>query len=105
MAVEPPSPRDMACGVVFLRPLALEHRFRSPVTLLLFPVRSHRVAVVVPDHSSGAEAKRSTAFLQTPADIDVVTGGSKLRIESTNRVEIHFPKRHIATRNVFRLVV
>ena len=40
---------------------------------------------MVPDHGSRAEPQRPPALPKPPADVDVVAGDAKLRIEPTYR--------------------
>src|SRR5262249_31662508 len=99
-AVHASSPREVPGGVVLLRPLSLQQRFRSPVTHLLPPVRTYGVAAKVPDHRGGVEAERPSALLQSPADVDVVPRCAKLDVESADRLEARLAEGHVASGNV-----
>src|SRR5205807_8812667 len=91
--------------VVFLRPLALEHRFGSAIADLLLPIGAERVAAVMPDHGGGMKAQGPPPLLQAPADVDVVPGGAELRIEPADRLEAFLPERHVAAGDVLRLAI
>src|SRR5207245_5467795 len=62
-AVHAARPANVPGTVVFLGPLALQHRLRAAVTDLLLPIRAHRVPTVVPDHGGGTEAERPSLLL------------------------------------------
>ena len=86
-AVEPAVPGQVADGVVFFRPLAFEHRLSTTIIELLPPVSLHGAAAMVPDHRGRAESNRPAALLDAPANIDIVTGGAELRIESSDGLQ------------------
>ena len=104
-AVDASRPRQVAGAVVLLRPLRLEECLGLPVTLLLLPVRTQRVASVVPDHGRRAERKRPSTLAQAPADVYVVASGAKLRVESFDGLKCRLLKRHVAARDVLRFCV
>src|SRR5207249_4827438 len=81
LTIDPAAPTEMSGSVVLFRPLLCEQRLRAPIPLLLSPIRSDRVAAVMPDRGRGAEAQGSTLCLQAPAKIYIVTRHAKLRIE------------------------
>ena len=60
---------------------------------------------MVPDHGRGVETHRPALFLQPPANIDVITRDTKLRVKSADRLEGSFAERHIAAGNVLRLLI
>src|SRR5262245_35717534 len=95
----------MAGRVVLGWPFAFEQRFSLPIGRLLFPLRSDRVPAWVPDHSGGVEPHRPPLFLQPPANVDIITGDTKLRVESPDRPEGSFAERHVAAGNVLCLLV
>src|SRR5262245_13113457 len=95
----------MAGRVVLIWPFAFQQLFSSPIFTLCFPICSHRVAAMVPDHGSGVEPHRPPLFLHPPANIDVITGDTKLRVESADRPEVSFAERHVAAGNVLCLLV
>src|SRR5215472_16002785 len=95
----------MAGGVVLIWPFAFEQRLSLPIVQLLFPIGSHRVPAMVPDHSSGVEPHRPPLFLQPSANVDIITGDTKLRVESPDRPEVSFAERHVAAGNVLCLLV
>src|SRR6516165_1578944 len=82
--IDSPGPADMAERVAALRPFILELRLGLAVAVLLLPERADRVAPVVPDHRRRAEADRPAAVLQPPADVDIVAGGAKARVEAAD---------------------
>src|SRR5438309_7516018 len=103
--VESASPGKMTGGVVLLRPFPFEQSLCLAVVLLLLPVRAYRVAAMMPDHGSRTEAQFPAALLQTPADIDIVTGNTEKGIKATDGLKARFTKGHIAAWNMFRLLV
>ena len=103
--VDAAGPADVARAVVFLGPLALQHRLGPAVPDLLLPVGAHGIPPVVPDHGGRAEAERPAPLLQPPAYVHVITGGAKLRIEPADGLEAGFPERHVAAGDVLRLVI
>src|SRR5262249_18012263 len=67
---------------------------------LLSPIRSDRIAMVMPDERRGAESQMPAALLQSPADVHVVAGLGVSRIEAAHLFERPPAKGHIASRNV-----
>ena len=104
-AVDAARPAHVPRAVVLLRPLALEQCFRAAVPDLLLPIRAHRVPAVMPHHGGGTEAEGPTPLLQAPAHVDVVAGGTELRVESADRVQRHLPERHVAAGDVLSLAI
>src|SRR6185503_10315608 len=94
IAVDASRPDGMAGYVVLFGPFALEHRLGLAVAALLFPVGAHRVASVMPNERGRAEPKAPALLLQSPADIHVIPGDVKLRIETADRLQRNFAKRH-----------
>jgi hypothetical protein len=88
-----------------LRPFLLQQRLGLAVATLLPPVLEYRIAAVMPDHSSRAKPQRPTALPQPPADIDVVAGSTKPRIEPAYLFEVRYTEGHIAARDVLRLSI
>ena len=88
-----------------MRPLALEQGLGTAVPALLPPVRKQRAPAVVPDHCRRIEVDPLAGFLEAPAEIDVVAGRAKLRVESTEFVQHVFPDREVAAGNVLGLGV
>src|SRR5712691_10814281 len=72
--INPPRPADMAECVAPLRPFVFELRLGLAVTILLLPIGADRTAAVVPDDRGRTVADRPPPVLQTPAQIDIVTG-------------------------------
>src|SRR5205809_6853215 len=103
--VDAAGPADVARVVVFLGPLALQHRLGPAIPDLLLPVGAHRIPPAVPDHGGRAEAERPAPLLQPPAYVHVVTGGAKLRIEATDGLQTGLPERHVAAGDVLRLAI
>src|SRR5258707_10721234 len=103
--IEPSGPYKIAEGIIFLRPLPFQQGLGLPVVLLLLPIGTHRVAAMMPDHSSRAETQRPAALLQPPADIDIIARNAKLGIEAADRLKAGFTKGHVAAWNVFRLLI
>src|SRR5688500_3413542 len=102
VAVQPPRPRQVACGVVLLRPFPLEVRLGFAVVDLLPPEGADALAAQVPDHRGGVEAERPAALLKAPADVDVVARDSELWIKSADGLEAFLAERHVAAGKVFR---
>src|SRR5207247_9133857 len=78
VAIDAAGPAHVPQAVVFLGPLALEHRLRPAVADLLAPVGAQRVAAVVPDHGGRMEAERPAGLLQPPAHIQLLARGAEL---------------------------
>src|SRR4029450_2602002 len=105
VAIHPPKPGEMSGRIVLLWPFAFEQRLSFPIVQLLFPIRPHRVAAMVPDHSSGVEPHRPALFLQPQTNIDVITRDTKLRVKSADRLKGSFAERHVAAGNVLCLLI
>ena len=95
----------MAGAVVFLGPLAGQQRLGATVAALLPDVRAYGIAAVVPDDRGRVEAQRPAAIAEAPANVDIVAGGSELRIESSDLPETSGAKRHVAARDVLGLPI
>jgi hypothetical protein len=95
----------VAADVVFLRPLPLEECFRLAVVALLSPVGADRAPPVVPDNGRRAEAERPAAFPQPPADIDVITGDSELRVKAADCPKGVLAEPEVAAGDVLRFGV
>src|SRR5919204_2744455 len=95
----------MSDRVVLLGPLLFEQGLGLPIAALLLPVGAHRVAPVVPDHSSGAEPERPATLLQAPADVHIVAGDAVAGIKPPDRLQGLLAEGHIAARNMLRLAV
>src|SRR6267378_1927428 len=98
--VNPPGPANMAERVAALRPFVFESRFGPAIAVLLLPISADRVAAVVPHHRCRAEADRPALVLQAPADVDIVAGRAKARVEAADRDQRLLAIRHIAAGNV-----
>ena len=72
------------------------------VAMLLLQVGCHRGSPVMPDKSRMGKADLVTAFLKSPADVDIVTGLAIDRIEAANLLQGPFVEDHVAAWNVFR---
>src|SRR5262245_28403035 len=59
----------------------------------------------MPDQGRRVEADAPAALLDPPADIDVVAGDAKARIEAVESQQALPAKSHVATRDVLGLVV
>src|ERR687891_142261 len=95
----------MAGAVVLLRPLPLQERLRPAVAALLLQVGPQRVASMVPDHGPRVEPQRPPPLQDSPADIDVISRGAEPRVEPTDLREGGLAERHVAPRDVLRLLV
>src|SRR5712692_3985198 len=60
---------------------------------------------MVPDDGRRVEAELPAALLETPAYVDVVPSGAKLRVEATYRLQMLPAVRHIAAWDVLRLTI
>src|SRR5438094_9429303 len=105
LSVDPAGPAGMAGDVVLLRPLSLQEPLGPAVAHLLSPERAHRVAAMVPDHGRRAEPQRLPAFPQPPAQVDIVSGDTELRIEAAHRLEAGLADGHVAPWNVLRFLI
>src|SRR6266568_3944356 len=104
-AVDTSRPGAVTRGVVLLGPLPLEQRLSFSVALLLFPIASHGLPAVVPDHRARVEAEAPAGLLQLPANVDVVAGDVELRVESANPLETFLTDGEVAAGHVFRLLI
>jgi hypothetical protein len=95
----------MTSRVVFLGPLFLEQSLSTPITPLLLQVRSNRNATMVPYNSRWAESQLQVPFLETPADVHVVSRDPKPFIEATNFKQRGLPIGHVAAWNVLSLAI
>ena len=59
----------------------------------------------MPDHGCRTKSQPPAGSAHTPADIHIVACHSKLRIEAAYRLEPIPSKSHVASRNVFGLLV
>ncbi len=82
-----------------------EHRLRFPVTALLPQIRRDRRAPVMPDKPRRTKTDAVSPPLQSPADIHVIPGPVKDRIEPADFHQRPFVKGHVATGDVFSLPV
>src|SRR5215471_15691353 len=55
---------------------------------------------MVPNHGGRAEAQRSASLLQAPAEIHIISGDAKLRIEPAGFFERRPSEGHVAAGNV-----
>ena len=99
-AVDTPGPAELSRAVVLLRPLTLQQAFGATVASLLPPVRSHRVAPVMPHHGRGMEAQRPAARLQPPAHVHVVACAEVDGIEAADGEQRVAAKCHVAAGHV-----
>ena len=104
-SIDPASPFQMAGGVVLVRPFLFQERLGKTVARLLPQIGANRIPPVMPDHRRRTETQRPAALLQSPADVHVVARNAELRIESSDRLETRFAKRHVAARDVFRFPI
>src|SRR5262245_22268447 len=95
----------MAERVVPFGPLGREQRLSFAVRALLAPIPRRRVAGVMPVHCAGMKAEPPAAFLEPPADIDVIAGGAIAWIEAADRGERGSPERHVASGDVLGLAI
>src|SRR5215212_5091956 len=77
-----------------------EQRFRFAVTVLLFQESAQRKPSMMPHDRSRTERDYPSCLLNSPAEIDVVTGFSIFGIEPAYRVEGPTVKCHVTTRNM-----
>src|SRR5437762_2905124 len=93
-------PRRVATGIVLFRPLSLEHSLGLAVAHLLFPIRPHGPAIVMPDHGSRTEPEFSASLSRSPANIHVVTSLPELRIKSIDGLQPAPAEGHVTAGNV-----
>ena len=60
---------------------------------------------MLPDHGRRTEPQPAATRLQAPAEIHVIARHPELRIETAHGLKPGLSEGHVATRNVFRLVV
>ena len=83
----------------------LQVRFRHAITLLLPKITFDRCTAVMPHNRARMVDDFFVSHEQSPAEIDVIAGGAMLRVKQTNDIERLFAVRHIATGNVFGVLV
>ena len=101
-AVQLPRPGDVPKPIEPFRPLALEQRFGQAIPALLAQVAAGRPTAVVPHHGAGREADGPAALVQSPADVDVVTGRPESRVVPADRAQAVDPEGRIAAWDVLR---
>src|SRR5687768_12441936 len=80
---------------------ALEVRFGEAVAFLLAQVAANRRATVMPNDGAGMINDLPVRDEQTPAEVNVVAGGTVLRVERADNGERVLAKSHVAARDVF----
>ena len=103
--INPPTPHPAAKRVKVFRVLSNQQRFGFAVAGLLPQVSFHRGAAVMPDKTGRAEPDFPTALLQTPADVHIIAGFAKDRIEAVDLLQVPSVKSHVAAGNVLSLLV
>ena len=82
-----------------------QHGLSLTITHLLLQIGLDRLATVVPHDGGWTEANAMAAFLQTPADVDIITSRCLSRIKTTYLGQRLRPERHIAARDVLSRVI
>src|SRR5215207_2099844 len=95
-AIQTSRPVEMPERVVAFRPFCLKQRLCFSIALLLFPVRLQGVPAMVPDHGARVEADAPASVLDAPAEVDIVSGGTKARVEAADFEETLPSHRQIA---------
>src|SRR5437016_11386228 len=95
-----PCPRRVATGIVLFRPLSLEHGLGLAVAHLLFPIRPHGPAIVMPDHGSRTEPEFPASLPRSPTNIHVVASLPELRIKSIDDLQPTPAEGHVTAGNV-----
>ena len=85
--------------------LAHQQRFGFAVTGLLLQVGADRRTPVVPHKTRRVESELAPALLQAPADVHIVAGLAKNRIEPAYLLQRPSEERHVAAGNVLGLAV
>src|ERR1041385_3558093 len=100
--IDPALPLTAAIPIKILWMAAHEHGFGFAIAVLLAQVIAHRRTAIMPDKTSGAEPDLISALLQPPADVHVISGFAKERVEATELQKCPSIKRHVAAGNVLR---
>ena len=82
-----------------------QQRFGLTIAALLLQILTESRAAIVPDKTRWAEPDLAACLLQAPANIDVVPGPMKNRIETAHVRQGPAVKSHVTTGNMFRLAV
>src|SRR5207247_7841754 len=80
--------------------LSLEHGLGPAVAHLLFPIRPHGPAIVMPDHGSRTEPEFPASLPRSPTNIHVVASLPELRIKSIDDLQPTPAESHVTARNV-----
>ena len=99
--VEHAAPLAVAAAIVAVRMFKPQQGLGLTVSGLLPQIGAGRLSSLVPDEGPRCERNPMARLLQTPADIDVVAGLEKLRIESIDRFQRFTAECHVAARNMF----
>ena len=59
----------------------------------------------MPYHGRGMKAQGSALLLEPPAEVDIIAGHPKLRIESADRLQRRLPESHVAAGNVLSGII
>ena len=92
-------PTDAAFGKT-LRVFFEEEGFGFPVAHLLFEVSPGRSAAVMPNEGGAAEPEGVSGVAESPAKVDVVSGGVELFVESADLIEGGSSYREVAAGEV-----
>ena len=103
--VDAAGPAGRAETVEVLRMPPFQDGLGLAVARLLLEVGADRVAPVVPDEASRAEADPVAALLEPPADVHVVAGLPEDRVEAADLLQRPSVERHVAARDVLREAV
>ena len=87
-------------GIIPLGPFGFQQGLGASVAPLLFEVFADGIAPVVPNHGSGTKAESPSPLLESPADIHVIAGSIKLRVEPPHGFECRLPEGHVAPGNM-----
>jgi hypothetical protein len=82
-----------------------EHGFSLAIAHLLLQIGLDGLAPVVPHDGRWTEADAMAAFLQTPANVDIITRRRVGRIKAADLSQRIFAERHITAWDVFGGVI
>src|SRR4029077_15835606 len=100
-AIDATGPDRMAGKVIFVGPFSLEYGFGFAITELLVSVGRNALRRAMPYNCGGTEHQLQTRRLHPPAQINVITRGTKNRIEAAHCRKRLFSECHIAPGQMF----
>src|SRR3954462_15509082 len=98
------APFALAATIETLWMFEQKQGFGLTIAGLLLQIGLGVLSPMMPNNGAGRERYPFARLLQTPTDVDVVAGFSKLRVKTINLLECFAAKRHVADRDVLSLL-